>query len=653
MRQHLAGLTLAGIAALFLVACGGGGGGSSSSSSSGGTANTAPVANAGANQTVNSGATVTLNGGASSDANGTIASYAWTQTAGAMAIILANPTSATPTFSAPTVSAATAFTFSLVVTDNLGLASTAATTTVTVNPAAAGTTNVTGQVTFARVPFRTTGSNPGLDYANPTQRPARQVVVRALDAGITQAILATGTTDDTGNYTLTVANNTAIRIEVVAQMQRTAAPVWDVRVQDGLAAGTAPYSFTETASFNSSAGVAHNVAIPTGIDANGIATGARASGPFAVLDTIYQGILTVRGVAPASNFPALIVDWGSQANGTFFTTSGGQHIALLADLTEDTDEFDQHVIAHEFGHYVEENFSRADSIGGSHSLGQMIDPRVAFGEGFGYAFAAIVLNDPNARDSYTDDPATSRCAPSIHCSGGFDIEANPPSPNNQACWCSESSVWSILFDLYDTSADGNDTLALGFGPLWNVLVGTQRTTPAFTTIFSFVTALKAARPGDAAAINTLVAAQQVTANDIDAFGTTESHLVPGANSLATLPIYTNISAGVGPIVVATSDDLGRHNKIGNRRFFRFTPTASGLVTITLSSSNPNNADPDFRVYRSGTIVLDASLGPPQPESAQLNVVANTTYIIDAYDCANGCGTVQGTPGDYALTLTIN
>ena len=29
-----------------------------------------------------------------------------------------------------------------------------------------------------------------------------------------------------------------------------------------------------------------------------------------------------------------------------------------------------------------------------------VDMRVAFGEGFGYAFAAIVLNNPDARDSF-------------------------------------------------------------------------------------------------------------------------------------------------------------------------------------------------------------------------------------------------------------
>jgi hypothetical protein len=502
------------------------------------------------------------------------------------------------------------------------------------------------------VPFAAGTAPNGLNYAAPVQQPARGVMVEAILEG-TSTVLAAGFTNNLGDYTFSVPNNSGISMRVTALMQRAGAPSWNVRVIDRVGGNTNPHLYNESVSFNSSAGVPHNIAIPSGIDSAGNSTGSRPSGAFAILDTIYQGIETIVAVAPTTAFPALVVDWGRQTNGTFFSGGPDQYIALLADLSEDTDEFDQHVIAHEFGHYIEHNFSRSDSIGGQHFVGSMLDPRVAFGEGFGYAFAAMVLNDPNARDSYTDDVATSRCAPSIHCATGFNIESNPPSVNNQACWCSESSVWSILYDLYDNNPDTNDTLALGFAPLWQVLIGPQRTTPAFTTIFSFITALKAARPADVPAINTLVAAQAITATDIDAFGTTESHVVGGVSALATLPVYTNISAGAGPITVATSDDLGRHNRIGNHRFFRFTPTASGQVTITLSSSNPNNADPDFWVYRSGTPVLNATAPPPQPEVGQLNVVANTTYIIDAYDCANGCDNVQGTSGDYALTLTIN
>src|SRR5689334_2584402 len=132
MRQTTPGLTLAGIAALFLVACGGGGGGNSSSG--GGTPNTPPVANAGTAQSVSAGAIVTLNGTASSDADGTIASYTWTQTAGSAVTLSSSGTTSQTTFIAPEVATASALTFSLVVTDNRGASSSRSTVTVTVNP---------------------------------------------------------------------------------------------------------------------------------------------------------------------------------------------------------------------------------------------------------------------------------------------------------------------------------------------------------------------------------------------------------------------------------------------------------------------------------------------------------------------------------------
>jgi hypothetical protein len=470
--------------------------------------------------------------------------------------------------------------------------------------------------------------------------------VRALNAG-TQVERATGVTDANGNFSLPLPANTSIDIQVVARMQRTgAAPNWNVRVQDG-AAGDVPYSHTHSVSFNSSVGTTQAIDIPVGVNASGMATGTRASAPFAILDTVYTSLQAVLAVAPATSFPELIVDWGSQSGGTFFD-GGDQRIALLGDLTEDTDEFDQHVIAHEFGHYIEHNFSRADNIGGSHGLGDRLDARVAFGEGFGYAFAAMVLNDPDARDSFVQ-------AGSL-VSGGFNIEANPSAADG--CWCSESSVWSILYDLHDNVADGTDSLALGFQPIWNVLTDTQRTTPAFTTIFSFITALKAAQPGNEAAINALVAAQNIDVAAMNAFATTETHFPANVPQIAALPLYTTATIGGGPVVLRSVNDAGFGNKLGNRRFLRFDVASTRTITITLSSSNPSaQRDPDFLVWRAGAFIRDGTDPPTEfPETETFQVTAGT-YLLDVYDCANGCNPTEppnGTgSGDYDLTVTIN
>ena len=76
--------------------------------------NTAPVANAGPDQTVNEGAVVTLDGTASNDADGNTLTYLWTAPAG---ITLSSTTASQPTFTAPEVSTDTQYTFSLVVND--------------------------------------------------------------------------------------------------------------------------------------------------------------------------------------------------------------------------------------------------------------------------------------------------------------------------------------------------------------------------------------------------------------------------------------------------------------------------------------------------------------------------------------------------------
>ncbi len=724
-----------------MTACGGGGGGGGSSSG-GGTQNTPPIANAGTAQSVTSGVTVTLNGSTSSDPDGTIASYAWTQTVGTT-VTLSSATAAQPTFVAPTVVSATTLTFSLVVTDNRGTASTAATVNVTVNPSnlppianagspqsvlvgtivslngsasgdvdgrvssytwtqtagpsvtlssttsatptftapasatsltfalvvadnrgsasAASNVNITvaalpagsvivgGRVRYARPPFST--SFPfGLDYGSPLLMPARGVTVQ-IRHSTTLAVVTTVVTDPNGYYSIPVAANTSFIQEIVAQIVREspqALPHWNVSVRDGESAPL-PYAYSTGGAFNSGTGITRNIDIPLNINSAGDATGTRASGPFAALDTIYQGIQTVLSASPTSEFPALVVNWGTHDEGTFFSSGNPQHIALLSDLATDTDEFDQHVVAHEFGHYIEHNFSRADNIGGPHGLGDRLDIRVAFGEGFGYAFAAMVLNDPNARDSFRDTSAS----PQLR-SGGFDIEDNPPAPSDQTgCWCSESSVWSVLYDLYDSAADSGDSVELGFGALWQVLTNEQRTTPAFTSIFSFMTALKGLLPAEAPSINTLLTAQNTVAVNMNAFGSTETNLPTGVPTAAVFPLYTTATVGGGPVVLRTVNDAGTTNKIGNHRYVRFNNASQRNVTITLATSNPNSSpDPDFIVWSGLNLIGASTSAPPGPEVRQFNNLPAGDYVIDAYDCANGCNPSEGTPGDYDLTVTI-
>lgn len=95
--------------------------------------NNQPIANAGNAQTVNLNTVVQLDGSASSDPNqGDSIQYTWTQVDGLPTVTLSDADTATPSFTVPNISSETIFTFSLIVTDNHGLASLPSTTTVTV-----------------------------------------------------------------------------------------------------------------------------------------------------------------------------------------------------------------------------------------------------------------------------------------------------------------------------------------------------------------------------------------------------------------------------------------------------------------------------------------------------------------------------------------
>lgn len=97
-----------------------------------GSTNTAPVANAGDDQTVSMGTKVTLDGTGSTDADSDPLIYAWTSTDAN--IKLSDATSATPSFTAPTVSTPTVYEFSLIVNDGT-VSSSADLVSITVNPA--------------------------------------------------------------------------------------------------------------------------------------------------------------------------------------------------------------------------------------------------------------------------------------------------------------------------------------------------------------------------------------------------------------------------------------------------------------------------------------------------------------------------------------
>jgi hypothetical protein len=75
---------------------------------------------------------------------------------------------------------------------------------------------ISGQITFDRIPFDAVLGN-GLSPTGVTPAPARQVTVQAI-AAQGGTVLATTTTDTSGNYSLSVASSTNMFIRARAEM---------------------------------------------------------------------------------------------------------------------------------------------------------------------------------------------------------------------------------------------------------------------------------------------------------------------------------------------------------------------------------------------------------------------------------------------------
>jgi hypothetical protein len=483
----------------------------------------------------------------------------------------------------------------------------------------------------------------------------RGAVVQAVSA-VGSIVLATGVTDAAGDYVLDVDTGNDMFVRVRAELKRSGAPSWHYRVVDNTR--TDQLYTLDGPIFNSGLGSAgRNLHAGSGWDGSSY-TAVRAAAPFAILDTVYTSTELILSVEPDSFFPPLDLHW-SNANiaaggetlaqilrgeiGTtrYFPSFAGGGIFVLGWQDFDTDEYDPHVIAHEWSHYFEFTFSRSDSIGGQHLFGEQLDLRLAFGEGYANGMSAIILDDSVYRDSNGPGQASS-----------FDFDIEESSGVNPG-WYSEESVHEIFYDLYDTDADGLDNIGLGFGPLYSVLVNQQRVTTALTSIFSFIDALKIDQPGAAAAIDVLLSGQEISPV-ADKYGSGEVN-AGNPSSLDVLPVYStllidSVAVNVCSITDFQSGSLGAFNDLGARQFLSVAianPATYQISAMATLSPGGVPANPDIVLHQRGEVFRADSSGD-DIEIFDVDLVPGE-YVLEVYEQQNiGAGTLGRTCFDIEI-----
>lgn len=328
---------------------------------------------------------------------------------------------------------------------------------------------------------------------------------------------------------------------------------------------------------------------------------------------------------------------------THYSPTTGE-IYVLGAYDVDTDEFDGNVLMHEYVHLMEDKAGRSDSIGGSHALGDYLDPRVAWSEGLANALSVVVTQRVAFGYVYSDTSGVDNADVSYIDWAADNIDDADAYIDGRLAdgSYSEASVTELLVDLFDYpfGAQGvtNDNMETDGGddaveiPLDDLLVIAFEQLPqqaALASVTGFLHLVAQQHADQAADIVALAAAENITG--FGEWGDNETTM------------YTSVALG-GSATGSSADTFGAitagypGNSLLNWAYFKNdTAVAGGCYAVT--------ATPD-----AGADVVVSGYGGGIRNAGLANV-AETIYLNSP---ANGglawaVGTM-GSAGDFDVTV---
>ena len=491
----------------------------------------------------------------------------------------------------------------------------------------------------------------GLDYSTPRTFNVRGVVVELLNRNAGDAVLATSSTDALGRYSFSgVSSDLNVAVRVKAQIVntrdagQTAGAQYNFTLRDNTSTSTPKALFTlDSLNITTVAGVnTVNLQAAMGFDAVGNVTGPRQSAVFSILEVVYSAVDKLRVVDPNVTMPDLNIYWsadnvdapGDKNKGQIETShyaSGGSlpGVFILGKANVDTDEFDQGVIGHEFGHYLQSALSYSDSPGGSHSSNEYKDASLAYGEGYGTAVGGLLAGSPYYTDSKGDKQAN----------GSVTDMSKPSSSTEARGFYAENSIAYVMYSL---------GTSYGFNNFWRAVIS-LKSGHASATIFSFLNQYLAITtdPSARTRVAELMAQENIrNTNLLGALNGTadpavDSAASKGATDLETL--YTLLSLGADTVgdkpidltpnstpfcINANLKGANKGNGLGMSRRFTFTASFSG--PIGLRATDDKGAF--FAEQSTGMTGRDSTGSKVQMYGwsdgyAQITVVQGRTYTV--------------------------
>lgn len=355
---------------------------------------------------------------------------------------------------------------------------------------------------------------------------------------------------------------------------------------------------------------------------------------------------------------------------SFYGTPNGvesfRGLYILGGINGDTDNsdmdhFDNSVIVHEYGHFIEYNFGRMDSPGGSHSGNAVIDNRLAWGEGWADFFQGVVLSSTYGsttgtyRDTYGHVGCTGSNAQGLPgctgvtfseplnvdpstCSGCHDVPTAMGEGNFR-----EFSISRILFHVAGPSGISK------FSEIWTIVHGPTQGMKVITDRFKGIgrvhkIQLALAGHADWSTLRT----NEDQAGDLSGYDT------PYNSSCSSTSQAMGITVTPYDDGSFTASDQFRNND------FYYVSHPGGALNVNLSWSGSGVADLDLYVYPQGYVYgnstswLGASNASTKTTSGTEAVALNLPAGLYMINVMAYTGSYQST-GVYNTTynLTVN
>ena len=504
------------------------------------------------------------------------------------------------------------------------------------------------------------------------ERPIRQAEVRVTDpAG---RVVQCGTTADDGTFAVALPKGDVDYTIAV-----------DSRASGALV-NASVLNKPELNAFYSLRAVRNARVQPLAITLLAAADGDALGGAFNILDMIYEAnrylrtqtagcsatFAGCRDVDASRPIPKVSAYWekGFNPNSYFGSTSGlsfylpGYSRLFILGGQEgdvdfsDTDHFDNSIIIHEYGHFLEDRVGVSSSPGGAHNGNRVIDPRLAWSEGWGNFFQAAVRNEAYYRDTTGNDDGETALAFDVNLETGddatdetaYDVPEHDGEGNYR-----EFSVTRLLWDAVDATPGeyvngAYDTVANKFVEIWSAFSSSARGFPYGAYAFRNVGLLHLIQRANQARG---LASDWANLRTIERQSGDESTYGQFVAPAACAPAFTATGGGqyryglTPGISLMDAGTLSTSHLFLNNRFYHLKVTTPGVYQIDLdfedadhagSKTNLNlyvyNADARFGVA-SDVVARDTSAnatGVTGPETRTVRVALR--------------------PGDYLVNVNV-